>query len=75
MVALRVHGLTCSLENSFNDGNKRTALVSMLSFLDLNGYRLKAGNIKIADKIVEIYPWRLGFRFKCASYLLHGKAK
>jgi len=22
-----------------------------------------------------LYPWRLGFRCKCASYLFHGKAK
>jgi len=23
----------------------------------------------------RLYPWRLRFRFKCASYLFHGKAK
>ena len=24
---------------------------------------------------LQIYPWHLGFRFKCASYLLHGTTK
>jgi len=38
----------------FNDGNKRTALLSMLTFLDTNGYNVLADNIDIADKIVEI---------------------
>ncbi len=26
-------------------------------------------------RMPEIYPWRLRFRFKYASYLSHGKAK
>jgi death on curing protein len=38
----------------FNDGNKRTALVSMLTFLDLNGYQLMADQDGIADKMVEL---------------------
>ena len=36
----------------FNDANKRTALVSMLAFLDLNGYTLTADQNKLADQIV-----------------------
>jgi len=31
--------------------------------------RLKTGLVR------PIYSWRLGFKFKCASYFLHGEAK
>jgi death on curing protein len=46
----------------FNDANKRTALISMLTFLDLNGYTLKADQNAIADKMVDISDSRLGYR-------------
>lgn len=45
----------------FNDGNKRTALVSMLTFLDLNGYSLVADQEAIADKMVDISEGKLGY--------------
>jgi death-on-curing protein len=33
----------------FLDGNKRTALVAMLTFLEINGFRLKASDRELAD--------------------------
>jgi death-on-curing protein len=36
----------------FVDGNKRTALVSMLTFLEINGYRLNAIDRELADWIL-----------------------
>lgn len=46
----------------FNDGNKRTALLSMLTFLDLNGYRLEADQNQLADKFVDLADGRLSHR-------------
>jgi death-on-curing protein len=46
----------------FLDGNKRTALVSMLNFLDINGYTLEAGQIVLADKMVDVTEGRLGYK-------------
>jgi len=46
----------------FNDANKRTALISMLAFLDLNGYTLRADQNAIADKMVDISDGKLGYR-------------
>lgn len=39
---------------SFIDGNKRTALIAMLTFLEINGYRIEATDRELAD-------WILGF--------------
>lgn len=36
----------------FNDGNKRTALLSMLIFLELNGYSIACNEDAVADQIV-----------------------
>jgi death on curing protein len=36
----------------FLDGNKRTALVAMLTFLELNGYRVRATDRELADWII-----------------------
>ncbi|MAR89298.1 MAG: type II toxin-antitoxin system death-on-curing family toxin [Pseudomonadota bacterium] len=44
----------------FNDGNKRTALVCMLTFLDLNGYTLKADQNAVADQMVDLAEGKLG---------------
>ena len=38
----------------FIDGNKRTALIAMLTFLEINGYRVEATDRELAD-------WILGF--------------
>lgn len=36
----------------FVDGNKRTALVAMLTFLDINGYSAEATDRELADWII-----------------------
>ena len=38
----------------FFNGNKRTALISLGVFLNMNGYQLTASNIEAADYMVEI---------------------
>jgi len=38
----------------FFDGNKRTALLSGLLFLNINGWRLKVPNEAVVEKILEI---------------------
>lgn len=38
----------------FNNGNKRTAMVSMIVFLLVNGIEVNADNQEIEDKIVEL---------------------
>lgn len=38
---------------AFLDGNKRVALVSMLTFLELNGCRVKATDRELADWIIS----------------------
>lgn len=47
----------------FSDGNKRTALVSMLTFLDLNNYKLLvADQDALADQIVELADGKINYR-------------
>lgn len=38
----------------FLDGNKRLALVAMLTFLELNGYRVEATDPELADWIIGL---------------------
>ncbi len=40
--------------SAFIDGNKRTALIAMLVFLEINGWRVEASDPELAD-------WILGF--------------
>lgn len=37
----------------FIDGNKRTALVAMLTFLEINGFRVEAADPELADWILS----------------------
>jgi death on curing protein len=37
----------------FIDGNKRTALVAMLTFLEINGLRVAASDPELADWIIS----------------------
>ena len=46
------HGLAES--QAFLDGNKRLALVSMLTFLEANGYRVEATDPELADWIIDL---------------------
>lgn len=38
----------------FSDGNKRTALISMVVFLDLNGYALTASELEVVPIILSL---------------------
>jgi death on curing protein len=37
----------------FIDGNKRTALIAMLAFLEVNGWRVEASDLELADWILS----------------------
>jgi death-on-curing protein len=50
--AVLAHGIA---ENQpFLDGNKRVALVAMLTFLEANGYRVDATDPELADWIIRL---------------------
>lgn len=59
--AVLAHGIAES--QCFIDGNKRLALVAMLTFLEVNGYRVEASDPELADWIIglssEMTPERL----------------
>jgi death on curing protein len=48
-----LYGVAIARGHVFNDGNKRTALVCALAFLDLEGYELPA-TPGIEDQLVEL---------------------
>ena len=50
--AVLAHGLAEG--QPFLDGNKRLALVSMLTFLEVNGYRLPVPDRELADWIISL---------------------
>jgi len=47
------YAVVISRAHSFNDGNKRTALMSMLAFLDDHGFSLEIDGHLLADKMEE----------------------
>jgi death-on-curing protein len=49
--AILAHGIAET--QPFVDGNKRTALVAMLTFLEINGYRVRASDRELADWIIS----------------------
>ncbi|HEX9481325.1 MAG TPA: type II toxin-antitoxin system death-on-curing family toxin [Solirubrobacteraceae bacterium] len=49
--AVLAHGIAES--RCFIDGNKRTALIAMLVFLEINGWRLEASDPELADWILS----------------------
>lgn len=55
----------------FNNGNKRTALLSMLIFLELNGYSVACNEDAVADQIVFLADGKSDF--KRFSVWLKGK--
>jgi len=67
------HGIAES--QAFIDGNKRLALVAMLTFLEVNGYRVEATDTELADWILSLsagetpaqLAHRLGERLRPAS--------
>lgn len=50
--AALAHGIAES--QAFIDGNKRMALVSMLTFLEVNGYEVNATDPELADWIIGL---------------------
>ena len=50
--AVLAHGIAEG--QPFIDGNKRTALVSMLTFLEVNGLRVEATDPELADWILSL---------------------
>ena len=50
--AALAHGIAES--QAFVDGNKRLALVSMLTFLEINGYEVNATDPELADWIIGL---------------------
>jgi death-on-curing protein len=50
--AVLAHGIAEG--QSFLDGNKRVALVAMLTFLEVNGYRLSASDRELAEWIISL---------------------
>ena len=50
--AALAHGIAES--QAFIDGNKRLALVSMLTFLEVNGYQVTATDPELADWIIGL---------------------
>jgi death-on-curing protein len=49
--AVLAHGIAEGQQ--FIDGNKRTALVAMLTFLEINGWRVEASDPELADWILS----------------------
>jgi death-on-curing protein len=49
--AVLAHGIAET--QPFIDGNKRTALVTMLTFLELNGFRVEANDPELAEWILS----------------------
>ncbi len=54
-----LYGVAIAQGHVFNDANKRTAFVSMATFLDLNGFDLVAASSEIVDTMVEVAENRL----------------
>jgi len=50
--AVLAHGIAET--QPFIDGNKRTALVAMLTFLEINGYRPRATDRELAEWIISL---------------------
>ena len=50
--AVLAHGIAES--QTFIDGNKRLALVAMLTFLDVNGFRVEASDPELAGWIISL---------------------
>jgi death-on-curing protein len=50
--AVLAHGIAEG--QPFLDGNKRLALIAMLTFLELNGHRIDASDPELADWIIQL---------------------
>jgi len=54
------YGFGIVKNHPFIDGNKRLALAVMYVFLEINGYRLEALEVKAADVILRLASGKLG---------------
>lgn len=72
--AVLAHGIAEG--QSFIDGNKRLALVAMLTFLDVNGYRVPVSDRELADWIIGLSagaaPEELADRLRAAMVPVTG---
>lgn len=72
--AVLAHGIAEG--QSFVDGNKRLALVAMLTFLDVNGYRVPVSDRELADWIIGLSagatPEELADRLRAAMVPVTG---
>jgi prophage maintenance system killer protein len=50
---MRIARMRASHRRQFIDGNKRTALVAMLVFLEINGWHVEASDPELADWILS----------------------
>lgn len=48
------YGFGLAKNHPFVDGNKRAAFHAIVLFLDVNGYRLRAGNLECIQAILQI---------------------
>lgn len=62
------YGYDFCLKRPFADGNKRTALISIYTFLFVNGYRLKADNKSLYAIITDLSKGKVGIS-ELAAYL------
>lgn len=53
------YGYGVATSHPFNDGNKRSALLAMVVFLDLNGFGLTATEIEVVPTILELAAGKL----------------
>ena len=53
-VVAALYAIAIARGHTFNDGNKRTAMVSMVTFLILNGISVTASNTAIEDMMVDV---------------------
>lgn len=54
-----LYGVAIAQGHVFNDANKRTAFMSMVTFFDLNGFDLIAAMNEIVDTMVEVAEKRM----------------
>lgn len=54
-----LYGIAISKGHCFNNGNKRTGMLSMVVFLSINGVHMKASDQEIEDLMVDIVEDRI----------------
>ncbi len=60
-----------AINHPFIDGNKRVAFLTAKAFLDMNGYRIEAKEIKIYNQMIELFESG-NFKFKMLESMLRG---